>query len=75
MRKTLAEFVDYWKVAALTERQGAQSHFIQLCDKLDEPRAGENDPEGERYASSPIRSLAQEFDGKACTSLTRARSR
>jgi hypothetical protein len=49
MRKTLAEFVDYWKVAALTEKQGAQSHFIELCDILNVPRPSDHDPNGERY--------------------------
>jgi len=34
MRRTLPEFVDYWRVAALTESQGKQSHFIELCDLL-----------------------------------------
>ena len=49
MRKTLAEFVDYWKVAALTERQGAQPHFIELCDILGVPRPTDHDSDGERY--------------------------
>ena len=49
MRKTLAEFVDFWKVAALTEKQGYQLHFIELCDILGEPRPTDNDPDGERY--------------------------
>jgi hypothetical protein len=49
MRKSLTEFVDYWKVAALTEKQGAQLHFIELCDILNQPRPSENDPNGERY--------------------------
>src|ERR1039458_337551 len=49
MRKTLAEFVDFWKVAALTERQGAQPHFIELCDILGVPRPTDHDSDGERY--------------------------
>src|ERR1039458_1133182 len=49
MRKTLAEFVDFWKVAALIERQGAQPHFIELCDILGVPRPTDHDSDGERY--------------------------
>jgi hypothetical protein len=49
MRRTLAEFVDYWRVASLTESQGKQSHFIELCDLLGQPRPADHDETGERY--------------------------
>jgi hypothetical protein len=58
MRKSLAEFVDYWKVAALTEKQGAQSHFIELCDILHEPRPTDHD--AERYT---FEKLVNKTDG------------
>lgn len=40
---TPLEFVNKWRESGLGERQGAQSHFIELCDLLGEPRPG--DPE------------------------------
>jgi hypothetical protein len=33
---TLPDFVNKWRNAGLTERAGAQMHFIELCDVLGE---------------------------------------
>ena len=49
MRKSLAEFVDFWKVAALKESQGKQSHFNELCEILGVPKPTDHDPNGDRY--------------------------
>jgi type II restriction/modification system DNA methylase subunit YeeA len=35
---TPLQFVEKWRDSVLRERQGAQSHFIELCDLLGEPR-------------------------------------
>jgi len=35
---TPLQFVEKWRDAELRERQGAQMHFIELCDLLGEPR-------------------------------------
>jgi hypothetical protein len=49
MPLSVAEFVNRWKINALSERGGAQSHFIDLCDMLGEPHPAASDPTGERY--------------------------
>ena len=49
MPLSLKEFVDHWKVAALTESQGKQSHFIGLCHLLGVPTPAEQDGVAERY--------------------------
>jgi len=49
MSLSVAEFVNRWKINALSERGGAQSHFIDLCDMLGEPHPAAADPTGERY--------------------------
>jgi hypothetical protein len=38
---TPKEFHDKWKPSTLGERQAAQSHFIDLCDLLGQPRPGD----------------------------------
>jgi type II restriction/modification system DNA methylase subunit YeeA len=40
---TPLQFVEKWRESQLRERQGSQSHFIELCDLLGEPRPA--DPE------------------------------
>lgn len=40
---TPLQFVEKWRDSSLGEKQGAQSHFIELCDLLGEPRPA--DPE------------------------------
>ncbi|MGC1159384.1 MAG: type IIL restriction-modification enzyme MmeI, partial [Acidobacteriaceae bacterium] len=45
-----SQFADRWRVAALSERSGAQSHFIDLCDMLGEPHPAAADAIGERFA-------------------------
>ena len=34
MALSLLEFVERWKASTLSERQGAQSHFFDLCEVL-----------------------------------------
>jgi type II restriction/modification system DNA methylase subunit YeeA len=46
---TLLEFVDRWQRSTLSERAAAQSHFIDLCEVLGEPRPAEVDQEGKTY--------------------------
>jgi N-6 DNA Methylase len=43
------EFIEKWKNHALTERAGAQEHFIDLCRILDHPTPAESDPTGEHF--------------------------
>ncbi len=50
MPLTIAEFVHRWKINAQSERAGAQSHFIDLCDLLGEPHPAAGDSVGDRYA-------------------------
>jgi type II restriction/modification system DNA methylase subunit YeeA len=47
---TPVAFIKKWKKAALTERQSAQEHFIDLCSLFDHPTPSEDDPTGERFA-------------------------
>jgi len=42
-------FVNRWKINALSERSGSQSHFIDLCDMLGQPHPAAADAIGERY--------------------------
>jgi type II restriction/modification system DNA methylase subunit YeeA len=46
---TPAQFIDKWSRTALTERQAAQSHFIDLCHVLGEPTPSDADPAGDWY--------------------------
>ena len=46
---TLPDFVNRWQSAALTERAGAQMHFIELCDVLGEPHPATEDNSDETY--------------------------
>src|SRR5687768_555539 len=43
---TLPAFVARWQHATLTERSAAQSHFIDLCDVLGQPRPAAVDQAG-----------------------------
>ena len=49
MKQTLPEFIRCWKDSELTERAGAQSHFNDLCDILNEPHPAHADPKGAEY--------------------------
>jgi type II restriction/modification system DNA methylase subunit YeeA len=49
MPLTLTEFVRRWKIASLSERSSAQTHFLNLCEMLGQPQPAEADPTGERY--------------------------
>jgi type II restriction/modification system DNA methylase subunit YeeA len=46
---TLPDFVNKWRNAGLTERAGAQMHFIELCDVLGEPHPASEDFSGATY--------------------------
>ena len=50
MPLSIADFVNRWKINSQSERGGAQSHFIDLCDMLGEPRPADCDSAEERYA-------------------------
>jgi type II restriction/modification system DNA methylase subunit YeeA len=46
---TPSQFVERWRVASLSERSGAQSHFIDLCEILGQPHPAAADGIGERF--------------------------
>ena len=46
---TIPEFVARWQHSKLTERAAAQSHFIDLCNVLGQPRPTAVDQEGNTY--------------------------
>jgi type II restriction/modification system DNA methylase subunit YeeA len=46
---SLPEFVSRWQRATLTESAGSQSHFIDLCNVLDQPTPAAVDQEGTSY--------------------------
>ena len=50
MTLSLPEFIRRWKDSELTERQGSHSHFIELCQILNEPHPAAADPKGLNYA-------------------------
>lgn len=52
MNDTLSpdDFIRKWRHADLTERAGAQPHFLDLCRVLGEPGPAEADPDGLIYA-------------------------
>ena len=50
MKLSLPEFIRRWKDSELTERAGSQSHFIDLCEILNEPHPAAADPKGGDYA-------------------------
>ncbi len=50
MPLSFSEFVRRWKIYAQSEKAGAQSHFIDLCEMLGEPRPAASDSVGENYA-------------------------
>lgn len=46
MSLTLPEFIARWQRSTLSERSAAQSHFIDLCDVLGQPRPAAADQSG-----------------------------
>ena len=48
-RLTVSEFVARWQSSTLSERSAAQSHFIDLCELLGQPRPADVDQEGNTY--------------------------
>src|SRR5208337_2212402 len=46
---TLPDFVNKWRSSGLTERAGAQMHFLELCDALGEPHPASEDFSGATY--------------------------
>jgi hypothetical protein len=47
---TPGEFINKWKLVALTERATAQSHFLDLCSLLAHDDPIKADPKGEWFA-------------------------
>jgi type II restriction/modification system DNA methylase subunit YeeA len=50
MKLSLPEFIRRWKDSELPERAGSHSHFIDLCEILNEPHPAAADPKGVDYA-------------------------
>jgi len=50
MKLSLPEFIRRWKDSELTERQGSHTHFIELCEILNQPHPAASDPKGIEYA-------------------------
>lgn len=50
MKLSLPEFIRRWKDSELSERAGSQTHFIELCQILNEPYPAAADPKGQDYA-------------------------
>ena len=48
-RKTLLEFVSKWQKSKLTERSASQSHFIDLCNLLEQDTPTDVDLDGSTY--------------------------
>ena len=46
---TVAEFISIWQNVDVTERSGAQQHFLGLCELLRHPKPIEADPTGESF--------------------------
>ena len=46
---TPAKFIEKWSDSELRERQGAQTHFNDLCAVLGEPTPAEDDKIGDHY--------------------------
>lgn len=44
---TPEQFIAKWRSVELKERSAAQSHFLDLCELLDEPKPTDADPKGE----------------------------
>ena len=79
---TLPDFVNKRRNTGLTERAGAQMHFIELCDVLGEPHPASEDFTGATYtferAEPPSRaSQALRMSGSAAALVgcTRASTR
>jgi type II restriction/modification system DNA methylase subunit YeeA len=49
IRFTLQEFIRRWQKSQLTERSASQSHFIDLCQVLNQPTPAESDSTGGEY--------------------------
>ena len=49
MKQSLPEFIRCWRDSELSERAGAQSHFNDLCEILNEPHPAHADPKGSEY--------------------------
>jgi len=49
MPLSLADFVERWKAVTLTERSASQSHFIDLCEVLNQPHPAAADQTGDSF--------------------------
>src|SRR5437764_1505259 len=61
---TLPEFVARWQGAEIGERQGAQMHFLELCDVLDQPRPAPKETAGAEYCFE--KGVAKTGGGQGC---------
>ena len=46
---TPQQFVDTWKKTSLSERSACHSHFLALCELLNQPKPVDADPDGAWY--------------------------
>jgi hypothetical protein len=46
---TPEQLIAKWRHMELTERAAAQSHFLDLCEMLGEPKPTDAEPKGDRY--------------------------
>ena len=61
----LPTFIARWQAATLTEKSGAQQHFIDLCRLLGQPTPAEADPTGDprvEAIAQAARELVQKRD-------------
>jgi len=62
---SLPEFVERWNASTLSERGGAQTHFIDLCEVLGQPHPAAEDQTGETYAFEKHVSTSDDGKGYA----------
>ncbi len=62
MPLSVADFVRKWKISSLTELQGSQSHFIDLCEMLGVSTPTTSDPTGDRFCFN--KALTKTYGGK-----------
>ena len=60
-----ADFIARWKGSQLTERQGAQSHFIELCQLVDHSTPTAIDPQGRDFTFERLVKLPDKRGKKA----------
>lgn len=63
--RTPAEFIARWKNTHLTERQGAQSHFIDLCHLVEHPTPASVDAFGQDFTFERLVAMPEKRGKKA----------